>query len=179
MLSNGIREATDARTGDFVRLLVGLQSRLYAYICSLIGGANDAFDVLQETNVVLWDKADEYDPSRPFAPWAYQVAYFQVMAYRKRCDRSKLVFDEGLMSQVAEEFCRGDCDDALRLEALALCIDTLPAARRELLDRRYRDGESIDAIACRLRKAPNVVSASLYRLRKALLECIEGRLATG
>jgi RNA polymerase sigma-70 factor (ECF subfamily) len=179
MLSNGIRDAAEVQTGEFVRLLVGIQSRLYAYICSLIGGANDAFDVLQETNVVLWDKADEYDPSRPFAPWAYQIAYFQVMAYRKRCERSRLVFDEGLMSQVAEEFCRGDGDDALRLEALALCMEKLPASRRDLLDRRYRDGESIDQLARRLRKAPNVVSASLYRVRKALLECIKGRLAIG
>jgi RNA polymerase sigma-70 factor (ECF subfamily) len=173
------RGGTDARTGEFVRLLVGLQSRLYAYICALIGGANDAFDVLQETNVVLWDKADEYDPSRPFAPWAYRIAYYQVMAYRKRCERSRLVFDDELMSQVAAEFCRGDGDDATRLEALASCIDKLPEPRRTLLDLRYRDGESVDQIARRLCKAPNVVSASLYRVRKLLLECIETSMAAG
>ena len=67
-----------------MQLLTGTQSRLYAYICSLIGGAAGARDVLQETNLVLWDKAQEYDPARPFLPWAYRIAYLQVLAYRKQ-----------------------------------------------------------------------------------------------
>jgi RNA polymerase sigma-70 factor (ECF subfamily) len=172
-------DAAGARTAEFVRRLVGQQSRLYAYICALIGGANDAFDVLQETNVVLWDKAGEYDPGRPFEPWAYRIAYFQVMAYRKRCERSRLVFDDDLVSAVAAEFCRDDGDDALRLEALASCLDRLPEPRRGLLDRRYRDGLTVEEMARELRKPPNVVSASLYRARKLLMECIEARLAAG
>ena len=49
--------------------------------------------------------------------------------------------------------------------------------RRDLLDLRYSRGQSVEEIARRLCKAPNVVSASLYRLRKALLACIESRLA--
>jgi len=133
---------------------------------------------LQETNVVLWEKAHEYDPTRPFPPWAYQIAHLQVLAYRKRCVRSRLVFDEKLVRQMAEEVLLRDENHGFRLEALAHCMNKLPMRRRELLDRRYRLGESVDEIAKRLRKAPNVVSASLYRLRKALLACIESRLAT-
>ena len=48
-----------------------------------------------------------------------------------------------------------------------------------MIERRYRDGDSLDQIAERLSKAPNVVAASLYRIRKLLMECIESRLATG
>jgi RNA polymerase sigma-70 factor (ECF subfamily) len=162
-----------------MQLLTGTQSRLYAYICTLIGGTAGARDVLQETNLVLWDKADAYDPARPFLPWAYRVAYLQVLAYRKRCARSRLVFDERVVSEVAQEFLRRDEDHERQLEALNDCMDRLNAARRELLDRRYLHGESIEQIAARLRKTPNVVSASLYRIRKALLGCIESRLATG
>jgi len=161
-----------------MQLLTGNQSRLYAYICSLIGAATGARDVLQETNLTLWDKAQEYDPARPFLPWAYRVAYLQVLAYRKRSARSRLVFDEELVSELAVESLRRDADHDRRLEALGHCVDKLPGPRRELLDRRYRHGESVDQIAGRLRKAPNVVAASPYRIRKTLLECIESRLAT-
>jgi RNA polymerase sigma-70 factor (ECF subfamily) len=158
--------------------LTGAQSRLYAYICSLIGEAAGARDVLQETNLALWDMAHDYDPARPFLPWAYRIAYLQVLAYRKRCARSRLAFDEQLVSELAVESLRLDDDHDLRLEALGHCMDKLPGPRREILDRRYRDGESVDQIAEGLHKPPNVVAATLYRIRKALLECIESRLAT-
>jgi RNA polymerase sigma-70 factor, ECF subfamily len=171
------RDAVQGRTGEFVQMLTGNQSRLYAYICSLVGEAAAARDVLQESNVILWDKAHEYEPARPFLPWAYRVAYLQVLAYRKRCARSRLVFDEQLVSSIAEEYNRRDADHDRQLEALSRCMDKLPGPRRELLDRRYLHGESVDQIAARLRKAPNVVSASLYRIRKALMACIETGLA--
>ncbi len=177
-MAGGPRDVGGGRTSEFMQSLTGAQSRLYAYICSLIGGAAGARDVLQETNVVLWDKAHEYDPGRPFLPWAYRIAYLQVLAYRKRCARSRLIFDEHLVNEVAREFLRRDDDHDRRLDALNHCMDKLTRPRRELLDRRYQRGETVDQIAARLRKTPNVVSASLYRIRKALLECIEARLAT-
>lgn len=176
-MQNRTREVAGGRTGEFMQCLTGIQSRLYAYICTLIVDSAGAMDVLQETNIVLWDKAHEYDPALPFAPWAYRFAYLQVLAYRKRRVRSRLVFDEHLMSEMTEEFLSQDEDHASQLEALALCMDKLPPTRRELLDWRYRHGESVDQIARRLRKPPNVVSATLYRVRKALLACIESRLA--
>jgi RNA polymerase sigma-70 factor (ECF subfamily) len=173
------RDVVRGRTGEFVQLLTGVQSRLYAYVSSLVGDSAGARDVLQETNLALWDKAGEYDPERPFLPWAYRVAYLQVLAYRKTCARSRLVFDERLMSELAEETESRDVDFDQRLEALSHCIEKLPGPRREMIDRRYRDGDSLDQIAERLSKGPNVVAASLYRIRKMLMECIESRLATG
>jgi RNA polymerase sigma-70 factor (ECF subfamily) len=178
-MASGSRDEVHARSSEFMQLLTGTQSRLYAYICSLLGGSAGASDVLQETNLTLWDKAQEYDPARPFLPWAYRVAYLQVLAYRKRCARSRLVFDEELVSKLAIDFLEHDEDHDPRLEALGNCIERLPGHRREILEQRYQEGESVDRIAERLRKAPNVVAASLYRIRKSLLECIEARLAAG
>jgi RNA polymerase sigma-70 factor (ECF subfamily) len=163
---------------DLVQSLTGAQSRLYAYICSLLGESAGARDVLQETNLALWDKVRDYDPSRPFLPWAYRIAYLQVLAYRKRCARNRLLFDDQLVSELAEQVMSRDDDLDLRLEALSDCMARLPAPRREMLDRRYLHGESVDQIAEHLRKAPNVVAACLYRIRKTLLECIESRIAT-
>jgi RNA polymerase sigma-70 factor, ECF subfamily len=176
--ARGPREAARGLAGDFVQSLTGAQSRLYAYICSLVGDSAGARDVLQETNLALCDKAREFDESRPFLPWAYQVAYFQVLAYRKRCSRSRLLFDEQLVSELAERVASRDDDLDRRLEALSDCMAGLPGHRKELIDRRYVLGESVDQIAGQLRKAPNAVAASLYRIRKALLECIEARIAT-
>jgi RNA polymerase sigma-70 factor (ECF subfamily) len=174
--ASGHRGLSRGQTSEFVQLLTGTQSRLYTYICSLIGEAAGARDVLQETNLVLWEKAQDYDPSRPFLPWAYRFAYLQVRAHRQKCARSRLVFDDQLVSELAEEFLRRDENHDRRLEALEHCLEKLPGPRREILDRRYRDGETVDRIAQRMHKAPNVIAASLYRIRNTLHECIESKL---
>jgi RNA polymerase sigma-70 factor, ECF subfamily len=178
-MASTVQQAKAGQTSEFVQLLTGSQSRLYAYICSLTGRASSARDILQDTNVVLWDKAREYDPERPFLPWAYRIAYFQVLAYRKSYARSRLVFDEQLVSEMAEELIARDDDHDRRLEALGSCLEKLPGSKRDLLDRRYLHNETVHQIATRLYKSPNVVSAFLYRLRRALLECIESSLASG
>ena len=67
------------------------------------GGVNDASDVLQETNMKLCRKCAEYDPQQPFLRWAYAFARFEVMAHRKRRQRSRLVLDDELLATVAAE----------------------------------------------------------------------------
>jgi RNA polymerase sigma-70 factor (ECF subfamily) len=176
MWSGNADEQQRGRSGAFVQQLTGCQSRLYAYVCTLLGGSADAGDVLQETNLVLWSKADEYDPQRPFLPWAYRFAYLQVLAHRKRRHNSRLVLDDRLLEQVAQEYHRQDEAEDQRA-ALDGCVGKLPPEQRELLARRYTDNESVLALADRLGQTPNVVSASLYRIRKTLLRCLEATLA--
>ena len=167
------------RSADVVRHITACQSALYAYVCALLGTSAGAADVLQEANVVLWEKAGEYDPARPFLPWAYRVAYFQVLAHRKRLSRDKLVFDDDLLGAVSDALRRRDESADRELEALDGCVGKLPPRQRELLDARYRDGEPVESIARRGGKAPNALAAELYRVRKLLMDCVRRTLASG
>lgn len=173
---------TESKTpsADAARVLLteiaGCQSRLYAYICTLLGGAADAHDVLQQTNLALWDKAAEYDAGRPFLPWAYRFAYLQVMAYRKARGRDRLLFDDEVVGRLAERLAPDEEPDR-RLEALDGCLGRLSKRQRHVVDLRYREGKTVEAISAALGKAPNAVSAALYRIRAALAECIERHLA--
>ena len=152
-------------------MLTGLQSRLYAFLCTLLARPEDARDVLQETNVVLWKKAAEYDPSLPFEPWAFRFAHWQALAWRKRQTRDRLVFDDAAFEQIAAEFpVTGTAEQ--ELQALEECLAKLPEKQRALVDRRYSSGESVNAIAGADSKPPNVIAASLYRARRVLAECI-------
>jgi RNA polymerase sigma-70 factor (ECF subfamily) len=165
-------------TTAFLLELVGGQSRLYAAISALLGGDPAAHDVLQETNLVLLRKAAEYDPARPFLPWALGFARFEVMAWRKRQSRDRLLLDDDVVAALADQLAedppaRGDAAD--RLDALERCRRRLPDETRRLLDLRYREGESVRAIAARLGRTENVVSVTLFRIRQALLRCMGGR----
>ena len=69
------------KTEQFVQQLAENQNRLYGYVYSLVGDHAQAADVVQETNMVLWRKLDEFDPQRPFLPWAFTIGRFQVLAH--------------------------------------------------------------------------------------------------
>lgn len=61
-------------------------------------------------------------------------------------------------------------DDA---ERLAACLEELPAAMRELLDLRYRDGLSCDEIAQRCQRTGVWARQVLTRLRRKLKACMD------
>jgi len=167
----------DGQTPEFVRQLTGSQSMLYAYISALLGGTEGAQDVLQETNMVLWNKAAEYDVDRPFLAWSYAFARFQVMAWRKKQSRCRLVLDDALVDQVADEFHGQDGSPAPHMDALESCVRKLPESHRQLVDSRYSQGETVQQIATRLGRPQNAIAASLYRIRKMLLDCMQAAMA--
>jgi len=46
-----------------------------------VGRSASAWDVLQETNLVLWKEQADFQPGTRFEARAYTVARFQVLAY--------------------------------------------------------------------------------------------------
>jgi RNA polymerase sigma-70 factor (ECF subfamily) len=162
----------------FLLQLTSHQSTLYAAVVAMMGGAEGAHDVVQETNAALLEKAAEYDPARPFVPWAVGFARTQVMAWRKRLTRDRLVFDDELFAVLADRLVTDPLPaPSRRLEALERCLGKLPSVSRELVDARYARGESVQDIAARLGRSENVVSVSLFRVRQTLLTCIRETLA--
>jgi RNA polymerase sigma-70 factor (ECF subfamily) len=170
----------DAPTPDFpaefVQNLTAAQSSLYAFICSLMGELEQAQDVLQETNVKLWRRAREFDSTRPFLAWAFSFARWEVMAWRKKVQRSRLVLDDDLLDRVAAKM-ETDTAAGCELAALEKCLAKLPPKQREIMDARYQQGETVRAMAGRLGQPENALAAMLYRIRKALHECITANLA--
>jgi RNA polymerase sigma-70 factor (ECF subfamily) len=167
----------------YVHQLTGCQNRLYAYIYSLIGNAESAWDVLQETNTVLWRKAEEYDPERPFLPWALRVALNQVRAARTRLGRDRLVFHEQkTLEALTSEWlgdaagdAAGDAPSDLEI-AMDGCLKRLPTRHRDVIERYYKHGESLRSIAETLSRTANAVGVMLHRIRRALAECIQRAL---
>src|SRR3954453_1657098 len=137
--------ATRAGEGDvspetvdaFVRLLGQNQRRIFLYVMSLVPDCNDAEEIIQETNLVLWREFSRFQPGTNFAAWACKVAFHQVLAWRKRVRRDRLKFSAGFLEAVAEE--ASSASDALeeRSQCLAHCIERLPEDRRKLLRLRY------------------------------------------
>jgi RNA polymerase sigma-70 factor, ECF subfamily len=166
-----------SRDEAFVQLISAEQFGLYRYIATLLGNSNDAHNVLQETNLVMWRKSQDFTPGTNFAAWARRIAYFQSKAYTRDRNRDRLVFSEALLTQIADNVSTDDDDE--RKLALRHCLTDLSTRNREMLRQRYGENLPIQDIAERLGKAPTAVKVALLRLRRALLKCIQRQLTQG
>lgn len=160
------------QSDDFVEVMTAHQGRLYAYILTLLGDPDQANDVLQEANLVLWRSAGEYRPGSNFRAWAFRIAHFQVMAHRQRQLRDRVVFDDEILAILDPAARELDETFELREQALTECLEKLAAPHRELLHKRYAEGESLQTIAAACRKTANGVAQALFRLRRSLIDCV-------
>ncbi len=160
-------------------LLAEHQSRLYAFVFTLVGDAHQAHDVLQETNRVLLETVEQFDSERAFLPWAFTVAKNQVRTARQSKARSRLAFDEDVVARLADRASERAEQHDSRLIALAKCLETLQPQQRELVTRRYQGGESVQSIASELGRTAQSLAVTLHRVRQALASCIQGSLEKG
>ncbi len=72
----------DFSNSQFERDINSVQSRLKSYLFASVGNSADADDVLQETNLVLWRKREDFQQGTSFWAWSHRVAFFQLMALR-------------------------------------------------------------------------------------------------
>lgn len=160
----------------FVQELTKHQSRLRGFIRCLLFQSECVEDVLQEANLLLWNKADQFEPGTNFWAWASEVARYSVLTHLKKQGRDRHVFDDSIVNELAMEAQALVAQTDERRAALERCLEKLPAPQRLLLDRRYGLRESIDTIAQALRRPPGSLRQTLYRIREALLRCIEKEL---
>ena len=79
---------------EFIQLFTKNQRRLFLFILSQIPHPVEAEEVLQETNVVIWSKADQFRPGSNFLAWSCQIAHFEILKQRSRRRRSRLQFSD-------------------------------------------------------------------------------------
>ncbi len=160
---------------DFVRLFTRYQRPLFLYLLSRVPNPVEAEEILQETNIIIWRKFEQFTPGTNFLAWASQIAKYEVLKYRERHQRDKKHFSDRVVEELAvtdsEELEDGSQWEERR-QALINCLGKLRPKDRELIERRYRPGESGLSLAELLERPINSIYQSLGRIRRTLLECI-------
>lgn len=174
---SGSPVVSNLQTEQFVRLLGKHQQRVYAFILTLVPNWTEAEEVLQETNTVLWRKFDTFDPATDFTRWACQVAYFEVLKYRARQKQDRLVFSEEFMSAVSSDTVAMSDELDVQRHALAACREKLSERDRDLIDRRYQLGATVQSVAAEVGRSVDAVYKALHRIRGVLLSCVRRRIA--
>ena len=125
-------------SAEFIQLLTTHQSRLYAYCLSLLGNRQNAQEVMQETNLILWKKNDQFESGTNFGAWMLKIAYYQSLEYRRKLNKQAIfIEDEDFLSKLAEEVEEQTETLEHQQEALRLCMARLPDRQRDIVHRRY------------------------------------------
>jgi RNA polymerase sigma-70 factor (ECF subfamily) len=168
----------DERSNMLVRLLTQHHQALLRYVYALIGNAEDANDVLQETSVALFQKLDQFDDSRPFLPWAYRFAYFEVLKWRENSANQPLALDNDVVELISKDRERGDVLLRRRADLLPECFRLLPSRDLMAIRARYYEKMNADLLCQKLGLSRRTLFRELERIRKSLMNCIESKLRT-
>ncbi|MAR09594.1 MAG: RNA polymerase subunit sigma-70 [Blastopirellula sp.] len=164
---------------DFTQRWLQAEPSVSAYIFATIHRFHDAEDVLQQVAQQAASRFDQYDSSRPFLGWVLWLAKSRIIDFYRRRDRDRLVLDDTFLDRLSEAFVERAASRCERREALEACLQSLPERSRELLDLRYVEDLPATAIADSLGSTAGSIRVQLTRVRHALAECIQRRIALG
>jgi RNA polymerase sigma-70 factor (ECF subfamily) len=163
---------------EFAARLRQHQTQLFGYIYSLVRDLDDADDLFQQTSLVLWDKFDQYDPSKSFIAWACGVARFEVSNFLRSRSRHRLYFSDNLAMMLIEAHEGLEAEELEdRRHALAECTKKLRARDQQLLDACYGRSARVPEVARLWGRSAQSIHNSLRRIRRTLFECMNRTLA--
>ncbi len=164
------------RDKRLMTLVTQHQRQIFSYIYALVPDRHDAQDLLQETNLVIVEKFDEFQPGTDFAAWACQIAWWRVRAARQKFARSKVVFDDTVVEAVSQTAVTMREELSERHEALAGCLQKLHPRDREMIITRYEPGGGVEEAAQRSGRSLQATYKALMRIRKLLHDCVSNQL---
>lgn len=159
-------------TPAFVRMLTDAQFAVFSYILLLVGDPENARDILQNTNLAIMRSAANYEPGTPFLAWAKTLARFEVLTWRKKRSRDRLIFDDEVFQRLTDRLSVREEQSNRRVDALNLCLKKLAPGQRDLVTAKYYDGLSTQELSRRFKSSQASVVSMLYRIRKQLALCI-------
>ncbi|QDV24854.1 sigma-70 family RNA polymerase sigma factor [Aureliella helgolandensis] len=160
-----------------VSLLTDCQAGLRMYVRTLMVGEQAVSDVIQHANMKIWEKRQDFELGTNFRAWAFAIARFEVLNYRKQQARdARLQFSDELEATLAAEIAELEEEELPHQEALRVCLKSLSAKHQELLLHRYASGGTLAEFAERAGRSVAGLKVTLHRLRQSLADCIDRRI---
>jgi RNA polymerase sigma-70 factor (ECF subfamily) len=165
------------KTVLFFRLYTSIQSRLYAFILTMVHNEHDAEELLQETAIYLWEQFDQYQEGTNFWAWAACVAKFRVLDFHKKNRKTRPLFENSVYQQLFEIADVSTEDSVERVRALKSCLGKLGSAELQLLSLRFQDRFSIQRIAQLTGRSRHGLYKTLARILGLVRDCMTRTLA--
>jgi RNA polymerase sigma-70 factor (ECF subfamily) len=147
------------------------QEAVFRLAYLILGDADDAQDVAQETFIRAYDNLDRFDPDRPIRPWLLQIAKNLARNRRRALGRYWNALNRAIRAAPHDAALRSaETDHEQRRETQALweAIRQLPHADQEVIYLRYMLELSTQEAADVLQVQPGTVKSRLSRALRRL-----------
>lgn len=149
---------------------------LHRYAAHMLGSADDADDVVQETLIKAYRNLWSYDTRRPFNSWLYRIAHNEGLNWLRA--RKRLIYGESaatiLEQSGARESPEADFAAQELRDVLERWLDDVPLVYREPISLHYLDEYSYQEISDILRIPVKTVGSRISR-GKVILRTIINR----
>ena len=157
----------------FVELLTTHQSRIYAYILSLVPNFVEAEDIMQDTSRMMWSRFEEFEVGTNFLAWGMKIAYFRVLDYRKRHRRNLSLNFTGDVLLKIESDARSHQDRSREyLMHLKHCLRKLTRKDKRIIAMRYEQNLKVKEMAVHFGNSVQSIYQNLNRIHAVLYACV-------
>jgi len=170
----------DQVTPEPFRSLVAHQEMLKAFLGSVVFDKGQVEETLSDVNLEITRCWDQYDPSRPFGPWACGVARRVALHHSAKLKAQHALLDIDTVKDMARNF--NEVGEDLELThrrhcALRLCLRQLSVKNQELIRLRYYEDRTYAQISLAIGRAVGALRTAFFRIQKVLGGCVKQRLA--
>jgi len=165
--------------GEFVNLIITHQPMIRGRVISLLPGVSEVDDIIQNINLVIWNKREDYTANSNFKAWLNSIIRYEILTHwRTQQRRKEFTFPEDVFDLLIEES-SSEIDQAVmdeRPPALRHCISALRTEDRALILQRYLKPISIAELSVKTNRNANSLRVALHRIRASLRMCVKRRL---
>jgi RNA polymerase sigma-70 factor (ECF subfamily) len=154
------------------------QQEVWKVVAAMLYNTLKTEDLVEQTFINAFQHLHKYQQGRDFGAWIKEIARNQVRQEIRRSSseaRRMEIYRAHLEQSYAEA--SSTQRETLLEEALAECTANLPSSSSQLLDLRYHSVLDFGEIASRIGRSVEATRQQLARIRLALRECIEKRIA--
>ena len=150
--------------------------RLTRFLLNLIRRPTLVEEVLNDTMMVVWDRADSFNGASKLSTWIFAIAYRKAMKGLKRQDEA--VEDKDSENRVSQDASPEDESSRHRINALLMrAMDELSPAHRAVVDLTYFHELGYREIATILECPVDTVKTRMFHARRHLRRRLAGELA--
>lgn len=170
------------RYDQFVALFARHERAVRGVVRSMLPSLQDADDVMQEVGLACWHKFSDFnadESKEAFFRWACVVARFEVLKFRRKCARDRLVLSDETIELLSRDCEERSANAERERKALEDCLDSLNTEDQRLLLSVHTRGDSVANMARQLGQNVRRLYSRINSLRDTLGECIRQKLVSG
>ncbi|MEQ8659396.1 MAG: RNA polymerase sigma factor [Gammaproteobacteria bacterium] len=154
--------------GAFEALYREFYPRLFDFVMRIIGSPGDVEEVINDTMLVVWNKADEFAARSKVSTWIFGIAYKKAL---KRLQGNRRLAERELRLEVEHADLRdpGDAiDQRALLDTVRAAVGRLPMAQRSIVHLAFFYGYTYTEIAEIVDCPVNTVKTRMFYARERL-----------